>query len=349
MLAKSPDRAKAAHRKFDIKKELTMSEIKTVLCPVDFSPLSEVELNLAAQLCERFGARMIVQHNIDDVPPVYLANAWMYSETHMYPEEEKEAHASSLVRAMLEGFSKSIKCEGKITFGRLEDSILQLAEKLPADLIVMGTHGPSNAKHVSYTDHVLAESPCPVLTTGENGAATLFPDPSNPSSLQMVVLPMDFSDHSLHALEFALGLMDLLPFTLHVLHVEGPLALGDLRALAHSLHFQEERRHRTSASLDRLKSLVPTRYLSHVKFEVRVGPVVDEIVAYARSVHATLIVMGAHPKNVLDRLIFGVNSQAVLHRSPCPVWLVPQKGGHSSPWINGNIAETTKHSAALRG
>jgi universal stress protein A len=310
-----------------------MSEIKTVLCPVDFSPVSEVELNLATQLCERFGARMVLQHNIDDVPPVYLANAWMYSETHMYPEEEKEAQASLTLRAMLEKLSKSIKCEGKITFGRLEESILQLAGQLPADLIVMGTHGASSSQHVSHTDRVLAESPCPVLTTGETGVATLFPDPNNRSSLQTVVLPMDFSEHSLHALEYALGLMDLLPFTLHVLHVEGPLAFGDLRALAHSLHFQEERRHRTSASLDRLKPLVPTRYLSHVKFEVRVGPVVDEIVAYARSVHAKLVVMGVHPKNVLDRLIFGVNSQGVLHRSPCPVWLVPKKEGHSSPWV----------------
>ena len=324
-----------------------MSEIKTVLCPVDFSPLSEVELNLAAQLCERFGARMILQHNIDDVPPVYLANAWMYSETHMYPEEEREAQASLTLRAMLEKLSKSIKCEGKITFGRLEDSILQLADQLPADLIVMGTHGASSAKHVSHTDRVLAESPCPVLTTGETGAVVVFADPNNSSSLQTVVLPMDFSEHSLHALEYALGLMDLFPFTLHVLHVEGPLALGDLRALAHSLHFQEERRHRTTASLDRLKPLVPTRYLSHVKFEVRVGPVVDEIVAYARSVHAKLIVMGAHPKNVLDKLIFGVNSQGVLHRSPCPVWLVPQKRGHSNPWVT---AGREKHSdASVRG
>ena len=180
-----------------------MSEIRTVLCPVDFSPLSEVELNLAAQLCERFGARMILQHNIDDVPPVYLANAWMYSETHMYPEEEKEAQASRSLGAMLEKLSKSIECEGKITFGRLEDSILQLAGQLPADLIVMGTHGASSAKHVSHTDRVLAESPCPVLTTGETGAATVFPDPNNSSSLQTVVLPMDFSEHSLHALEYA--------------------------------------------------------------------------------------------------------------------------------------------------
>jgi universal stress protein A len=308
-----------------------MSEIKTVLCPVDFSPVSEVELNLATQLCERFGAKMILLHNIDDVPPVYLANAWMYSETHMYPEEEQEARASRLLGAMLEKLSKSIKCEGKITFGRLEDSILQLAGQLPADLIVMGTHGPSSAEHVSYTDRVLAESPCPVLTTRDT--ATVLPDLSNGASLQTVVLPMDFSEHSLHALEYALSLMDVLPFTLHLLHVEAPLAVEDLRALAHSLHFQEERRHRITASLDRLKPLVPTKYLSHVKFEARMGSVVDEIVDYAQNVRATLIVMGVHAKNVIDRLIFGVNSQGVLHRSPCPVWLVPKKEGHSTPWV----------------
>lgn len=323
-----------------------MSEIRTVLCPLDFSTVSEIELNLAAQLCERFKARLILQHNIDDVPPIYLANAWMYSETHMYPEEEKEAQASRSLGGMLKKLSKSIECEGRVTFGRLEHSILQLADQLPADLIVMGTHGPSTSKHVSCTDRVLAESPCAVLTTRETGTRALFPDPNNSSSLQTVVLPMDFSEHSLQALEYALSLMDVLPFTLHLFHVEAPLSLEDLRAIAHSLHFEEERRHRTSASLDRLKPCVPTRYLGRVKFEVRMGSVVNEIVAYAQDVRATLIIMGAHPKNALDRLIFGVNSQGVLHRSPCPVWLVPQKQGHSKPWVTGNSAGWDKQSGS---
>ena len=84
----------------------------------------------------------------------------------------------------------------------------------------------------------------PSADYGRNGGSHVARS-KNSSSLQTVVLPMDFSEHSLHALEYALGLMDLLPFTLHVLHVEGPLAFGDLRALAHSLHFEEERRHRT--------------------------------------------------------------------------------------------------------
>jgi nucleotide-binding universal stress UspA family protein len=100
-----------------------MMDIKTVLCPVDFSTLSDRELRLAAQICERFGARMMVQHNIDDVPPVFLANAWMYSETHMYPEEEREAQASRLLKAAFEKLPKSIKYEGRITFGKLDECI----------------------------------------------------------------------------------------------------------------------------------------------------------------------------------------------------------------------------------
>jgi nucleotide-binding universal stress UspA family protein len=310
-----------------------MMNIKTVLCPIDFSPLSDRELGLAAAICERFGARMIVQHNIDDVPPIYLANAWMYSETHMYPEEEKEAAASRLLKSTFEKLPKSIQYEGKITFGNLDECILHLAGQLPADLIVMGTHGASSAEHTSHTDRVLAHAPCPVLTTRETSPATVFPNLRDTSSLQTVVLPMDFSSHSLHALEYALSLMDVLPLTLHLLHVEATLALDDLRALAHSLHLEEQKRQRITASLERLKALVPTEYLSRVRFEVRAGPVVDEIVAYAQHVGATLIVMGAHAKNVLDRLIFGANSQGVLHRSPCPVWLVPQKEGHSKPWV----------------
>jgi nucleotide-binding universal stress UspA family protein len=310
-----------------------MMEIETVLCPTDFSALSDKELGLATQICDRFGARMIVQHNIDDVPPIYLANAWMYSETHMYPEEEKEAQASRLLKAAFEKLPKSIKYEGRITFGRLDECILHLARELPADLIVMGTHGASNAEHVSHTDRVLAQSPCPVLTTRETSSATVLPDLTDGSSLQTVVLPMDFSAHSLHALEYALSLLDVLPLKLHLLHVEATMALDDLLALAHSPNLGEQKRQRIIASEDRLKSLVPTKYLSRVRFAVRMGSVVNEIIAYAQNVRATLIVMGAHAKNVLDRLIFGANSQGVLHRSPCPVWLVPQKEGHSKPWV----------------
>ena len=309
-------------------------KIKTVLCPIDFSPLSEKELGLATQICERFDAQMIVHHNIDTVPPIYLANAWMYSETHMYPEEEKEAIASKTLESILEKLPKSIKREGKITFGSLDESILFLVEKLPADIIVMGTHGASKPGHASGTDRVLTQSPCPVLTTCDPGVDTLFAKSTTDAcSRQPVLVPMDFSQHSLGALEYGLSLMDELPLELHLLHVEAPMALDDLKALGHFLDFEDQKHRRMDASLDRLKMLIPTNYLSRVKFEVRMGSVVEEIIAHAASVQAVFIIMGAHNKNVIDHLIFGAHSRGVLHKSPCPVWLVPKKESHAQSWV----------------
>ena len=309
-------------------------EIRTVLCPVDFSPLSDKELGLAAEICKRFSARMIVHHNIDVVPPIYLANAWMYSETHMYPEEEKEAEASRVLEATLERLPKSIKREAKITFGNLDESILFLAKEIPADLIVMGTHGPSRSQHVSDTDRVLTQSPCPVLTTRDGGTAMLFRESTtNACSLEPVLLPMDFSSYSLRALEYALSLMDVLPLQLHIVHVEAPMALGDFCAFSQFPHLEVQKQQRMATSLDRLKPLIPTKYLSRVKFHARMGAVVDEVVAYASSVQAAFIIMGAHAKNVLNQLMFGAHSRGVLHRSPCPVWLVPTKQGHAQPWV----------------
>ena len=53
---------------------------------------------------------------------------------------------------------------------------LNLAYQLPADLILMGTHGPTSAQHVSHTDRVLTQSPCPVLTMRDSSSGDLrFP------------------------------------------------------------------------------------------------------------------------------------------------------------------------------
>ena len=312
-----------------------MTRIRTVLCPLDFSALSERELPLAADICKRFGAQLVIQHNIDLVPPIYLANAWMYSESNMYPEEEKEAEASRRIKQILDRQPSSVRAEGKITFGNLEESILTLARQLPADLILMGTHGPSSAQHVSHTDRVLTQSPCPVLALRDSDAMALrLPNltSTNTGEMQPALLPMDFSSHSLRALEYGLSLMDQLPLKLHLLHVEANLVIDDLRALAHRLRFEEEKQRRLSNSLERLKAALPERYLNRVVFEVRMGSVVDQVIAYAESIRCTLILMGAHTKNVLNRAIFGATSQGVLHQSPCPVWLVPEARPQINPW-----------------
>jgi len=54
-----------------------MSTIKTVLCPVDFSPLSERSVHLATEICRRTGAKLVLEHNLECCPPASLGVGWM--------------------------------------------------------------------------------------------------------------------------------------------------------------------------------------------------------------------------------------------------------------------------------
>jgi universal stress protein A len=303
-----------------------MQEIKTVLCPMDFSPISERELQLAIQICERFAARLVVQHDLENLPPAYLATHWMYSEVHLHQEEDQEKKAERLLQAVISKLPPSVKAEGRLTRGPLDASILFLAQKLPADLIVMATHGQGSLEHASITERVLVQSPCPVLTTQDLGADTIFlnltGDANGPR--QQVLIPVDFTMHSLAALEFAFRLMEILPITLNLVHVEGNISWDDIRSATHQ-KVSKHRRYRLLDAQVRLHSLVPTNLSDRVNIYVRLGATVEEICNYASSIQAGLIIMGIHPKGIIDKFLFGATSYGVLHHSRCPVLFVPER------------------------
>jgi nucleotide-binding universal stress UspA family protein len=61
-----------------------------------------------------------------------------------------------------------------------------------------------------------------------------------------------------------------------------------------------------------------------VGFHARVGEPVEVISACAAEMSSLCIVMGAHAKGMLKRLLFGTTTLSVLHGAPCPVWFVPE-------------------------
>jgi nucleotide-binding universal stress UspA family protein len=170
----------------------------------------------------------------------------------------------------------------------------------------------------------VAQTPCPVLTIKDLGAETRLPDLSAEATSQQVLVPLDFTMHSLRTLEYAFALMDALPITLNLVHVEGAVAWNDIRS-ATSEGFSEHRRHRLQDAQEHLKSLIPANLTHRVNLHVRLGSTVEEICNYANSVHATLIIMGVHPKGIIDKLLTGATSYGVLHRAMCPVLYVPEQ------------------------
>src|SRR4029453_8344548 len=82
--------------------------------------------------------------------------------------------------------------------------ICKLAQEIPADLIVMPTHGYTGLKHVflgSTAERVVQHSPCPVFVVREKKRRSKS---GALRSIKTILVPVDFSDCSRHGLQYAI-------------------------------------------------------------------------------------------------------------------------------------------------
>ena len=302
-------------------------EVKTVLCPVDFSPISLRNLRMAVEVCRRVGARLVIHHNLDVRPPGFLSVAWMWSEDHEAGEEQKAAEVPSRLQELFDQIPEDIEYEAKVTRGPMEETLLFVARGLPADLIVMGSHGKSGAAHDSLTERIIINAPCSVLTIGESYVPeAVFDAEDNPPAEQMTMLvPVDFTPQGLGVLGFAFDLAADMPHVMEVLHVIPQVGSGDA---AH-----EERE--VKAARDRLLALVPDAVADRVSIRVMIGGPAETVLRTAREVDALCVIMGAHGKGMVKRFLFGTTTMTILHSAGCPVWFVPEALTKELPGVAG--------------
>ena len=143
-------------------------QIDRILCPVDFSEYSAPALERAVRLGSWFGARVDAVHVIPF--PVPAATGLPYIPVPPdVTQEQKEATAQHLANLVAPFLGEGVPIETKILEGDPWRVIRDEARGLPADLLVMGTHGRSGFEHLllgSVTEKVLRHAPCPVLTVG---------------------------------------------------------------------------------------------------------------------------------------------------------------------------------------
>ena len=279
-----------------------MIQIKTVLCPVDFSTLSDRELEVAIELCETFGARLVLHHNLNLAPPGW-SKAWEWEETHP-GVEEAGVSAEQCMQELLGRIPDTVPAEATISRGLVVPVLLHLVDQLPADLLVLGSHGWSTEEHASVADRIIESCPCPVLTIREGGdeSERFRLRAVEGYDLSRVLVPTDFSAAGDQAVHYAFDLARVLPVRLQLLHVlEG--------------HGDKE-----DGARQRLEEMVPEDLASRVDCSVLPGPVADSMVTFAQRLQPRLIVMGRHARGLVKRFLTHDHAQEMLHRATCPVW-----------------------------
>jgi len=286
-----------------------MIALRTVLCPVDFSPATPRQIDLAVDLCRAFGGRLVLHHN----RPSFGTGAsvgWMWKADH-YGESEAtlEARLSTCLARVPEG----VAVEGFLTEGPVSRAVLAAAEAIDADLVVLTAHGTHSDSHASITESVLTHSNRAVIVLHEAAVEPRTPHFASPSKeTQVVVAPTDLTPESLGALQLAFDLARALPIEVHLLHL---LPNGRIRRGREQASEEEVRR--------RMLTLVPEDLADRAKLHVEHGDVATGIARAAEQLSAACIVMGEHTRKPLRGWLSRDTSRDVLHQAHCPVWYVP--------------------------
>lgn len=134
-----------------LKARLTRPVFKKILCPIDFDRISIPALKLACTIARQNGSIVHVLY----VLPVALR-----------AELDQMAY-KNLLSVARKWFEGKVRSQVLVRAGKPVEAVLNAADELGVDLVVMATHGRTGAKRArlgSVTEEVVRRSTRPVMT-----------------------------------------------------------------------------------------------------------------------------------------------------------------------------------------
>lgn len=152
----------------------TFMKIETILVPTDFSDDASAALSAAKDLAKLFGARIVIVHSYHVDVPIVSPIAGGYALPVNFYEDLRAQAVAEVEQLAAKLAAEGIDATGVALLDPASHAVVEQAEQLPADLIVMGTRGRTGLKHVvlgSVAERVVRTAPCPVLTVKAEGSA----------------------------------------------------------------------------------------------------------------------------------------------------------------------------------
>lgn len=164
--------------------------------------------------------------------------------------------------------------------------------------------------------------PCPVLTipTERHRAEGSSSMEKTSATLNRILVPVDFSDCSLDALEYGALVAQRSQASITLLHVLESVSYGLDFTLPRVMK-REQVRTELTGRLSKLASALASAGVPS-EFAISGGLPADSLLDTARSQLVDLIIMGTHGRRGLSHTLFGSVAESVLRRSSCPVLTV---------------------------
>lgn len=287
-----------------------------VLCATDLSAEADQAVVVANDLARLFGARLVFVHAVPYSAPAQVLFPHLLrgaSERLMAVSRVASETVTSRI-ASLTG-KPADQVDLRVDAGEPDAVIVETAEELGADLLVLGVSGSdSTGKGLGATAlRIARHAHCPVLVVrnsparGPVLAASDLSDPAQ-SALHMAALMAVKTGEPL----VALHVVDYSPV------VVVPEAFGPGIPIPVS---EDEHKAILKAAGERLAdALAPLE--ARADRLVEEGAPSERIVATAEQIEASLVVMGTSGGGGLRRMLLGSVAEEVLSQAPCSVLLV---------------------------
>lgn len=295
---------------------------RKILVPTDFSEHAERAAEVAAEIAKRDGAELVLLHvsampdyAVLAVEPMYLPpkvwdKLWDRECTQIQQKlDALEIHVSALLDDK-ETVSTTYRRGSPIT------QVLEAAEELEVDLIVMGSQGAEGTLHYLFggtAAKVARDAPCPVL---------IAPPGVKPRAPRKAVVGVDYSKFSSVAAELAAEAVGP-SGKLTCLHVWQQPPLVAVEPFAEFAEAIEQARGAAVTQMDEFAEAVNIGECCAEK-RVEVGSPAHEILECAHDIGADLIVVGSHGRHGVERVI-GTTADRVLRQADVAVLMIPER------------------------
>lgn len=289
---------------------------QNVLAATDFSEPAELGLAWAARAARAHGARLHVVHVL--TPPMPVAD---FAAPPLTLDQSLRDAARQRMDDLLAGeLVAGLDTQGVLRDGTPSQAVLDVADEVSADLLVVGTRGLTGFRHLllgSTAGRIVQRAKVPVLSVHPE-------DPRPDGGPRTIVVPTDFSEDAQAALRAATGCLALSDdgprvILLHVFHV--PAEYRSYGPSSTYFRLGEEMAESLRLRLEEVAEPLRGEGLE-VDVECLQGIPAEVIVRVAEEREADLVAMGTHGRSGVAHLLLGSTAERVVQHAACPVLTV---------------------------
>ena len=189
--------------------------MRKILVPIDFSKTSEYAAKMAAKIAKKTGGSITLIHLIElpsEVVDIDYGSRFSIPESMLYLRKIKE----KILNFKNSFFSEDMKVDYFIKLNNPFDGIRKYADKIDADLIIMGSKGHSKFEEIiigSNTEKIVRTSKIPVIVVKRD---------SKKFSLKNLVFASNFKKDNKEVFIKFLDFANIFNSKIHLLRVNTP-------------------------------------------------------------------------------------------------------------------------------